>query len=76
MNFKSQPNTFKSEKHPSSIPLLPFHKTKQSSLYRPKKKRSLKSLACSCSVNRSNLLIAISEHEQEFGAPVAVQFCL
>ena len=33
-----------------------------------------KLLACSCSVNRSNLLIAISEYEKELRAPIVVLF--
>ena len=51
------------EKYSSSLSLLPFHKTKQPSL-----------LGCSCSINWSNLLIAISEYEQEFGAHATVPF--
>ena len=39
-----------------------------------KKKSSLKLSACSCSISRSYLLIAISEYEQEFGASVTVPF--
>ena len=61
----------KKKKNSVSLSLLPFHKTKQSSL---KKKNSLKLSVCSFSINRFNLLIAISEYEQEFGAPVAVLF--
>ena len=77
MNLKSQSaNKFRNEKKKKkknsvSLSLLPFHKTKQSSL---KKKNSLKLSVCSFSINRFNLLIAISEYEQEFGAPVAVLF--
>ena len=47
---------------------------KQSSLQGPKQKRSLNLYACSCSISRSNLSIAISEYEQGFEAPVAVPF--
>ena len=61
----------KKKKKSVSLSLLPFHKTKQSPL---KKKNSLKLSVCSFTINRFNLLIAISEYEQEFGAPVAVLF--
>ena len=62
------------KKYSSSLSLLPFHKTKEPSLSCSKKKSSLKLLACSCSINWSNLLIAISEYEKEFGAHATVPF--
>ena len=67
MNLKSQSaNKFRNKKKKNSVSLslLPFHKTKQSSL---KKKNSLKLSVCSFSINRFNLLIAISEYEQDSG---------
>ena len=72
MSFKSQSNAFRNEKNSSILSLLPFHK--KIVPVSSKEKNSLKLSACPCSINRSNLLIAISKYEQEFGAPVAVQF--
>ena len=74
MNFESQSNILKNEKNSSSLSLLQFHKRKQSPLQCPKKKSSLKLLACSCFINQSNLLITKSEDQQESGEPGAVSF--
>ena len=57
-----------------------FHKTKQLSLWCPKKKCSSKLFAFSCHYllfpvyHKSNLMIAISEYEPKCGTPSAVLF--
>ena len=53
---------------------MPFHSTRQSSLYRPKQRISGNAVSFCFVIAWSIEATPISAYEQEFGAPVAVPF--